>query len=225
MGRHAEGKHSGKKRRTRPLPILFGVVGLVVVIVLGVWWWGLRDATDPIDADPQRAYAVVVSSQPCTQPAADTTVEFQVAGQTVTAALGGCGFKVDQRLAIQYLNGHPEQVRLVGVTATPASSTAKRVLPIIILAIGFIAVVAALALIREKRQGRRRAAGSGGSAMTVQEMQAAVAAARPSTEPAESGEDAAAGPGTASPYAPVVVIPPPSPDQPDDLFTPKAGQG
>jgi len=233
MGRHAEGKHSGSKRRVRPLPILFGVAGLAVVIALGVWWWGLRDSTDPIDADPQRAYAVVVASQPCTDPNAGTTVEFQVAGQTVSASLGGCGFKVDQRLAIQYLGANPEQIRLVGVTATPASSTLKRLLPIAILAIGFVAVIAALALIREKRQGRRRmSAATAGSALTVSQMREAVLAARPEPAPASPadpagvtiiGVPAADAPGTNGEHGarPHVA----DTEEHHDLFAPKADQG
>lgn len=232
------GRHGGKKSRFRAVPAVLAVIGLVAVIGLGVWWWSLRDTADPIDADPQRAYAVVVDSRPCTDPNPGTTVELQVAGQTVRSVLDGCGHRVDQRLAVEYLNGHPEQVRLAGTSATPASSMAKRLLPIGILAIGAVAAVAAVALIREKRKPKRAAGASGtdGGNRSVAQMREAITSARasapsattaavepvaPAAEPAATSTASPSRPASGSPPSVVIIkAPKPPTDDHPDLFGP-----
>jgi hypothetical protein len=156
-------------RRVRPsLPVL-GICLLVAgAVALGVWWWTLRSATDPIDADPVDAYAVVVSSPACPG-GADTTVTLTVQGAPVTATISGCGHAKDQRIAVQYLAGHPEQMRQAGTTTAGDSGLAGKLLPIGILAAGLVAVLATVALLVERRRSRHLAAGG---SLSVAEIRA-----------------------------------------------------
>lgn len=162
MARHTD-QRSGRTRdsvagRIRAALPMVGICLLLIgAAVLAVWWWNIRSVTDPIDADPVDAYAVVVSSPPCSS-GSETTVRMSGSDGPVTGTLSGCGFAKDQRLAVQYLAGHPQQMRLAGTSVASGSGLASKLLPIGILAAGLVAVLAALALVVERRRSRHLAA-------------------------------------------------------------------
>lgn len=146
MGKHGSGAPEVTRR---PWPLLLAVAVLVVVAAgLGWWWWSLRDAADPIDADPVDAYAVVVSSADC--PDVGVVVELRPPAPSRQATVDGCGQREGRQVAVEYLASDPGQVRLAGTTvaATPGP---ERWLPIGILAAGVLAVGATLFLIIERR--------------------------------------------------------------------------
>lgn len=147
---------SGRRERGG-LAAIAPVAGICLLvlgaIVLGIWWWTIRSVADPIDADPVDAYAQVISSPPC---AAGGQTQVRISGvePPVTATLSGCGFAPDQRLAVQYLAGHPDRVRLTGSSVAGTQSLAGRLLPLGILAAGLVAVLATVALLVDRRRSR-----------------------------------------------------------------------
>ncbi len=161
MARHADRRSertrvSPARRIRTALPAVGICLLLIGAILLGVWWWHLRSVTDPIDANPVDAYATVVSSPSCSS-GSRTTVRLSGTGPAVTARISGCGFATDQRLAVQYLEGHPTQMRLAGTTTAGSAGLAGKLLPIGILAAGLVAVFAAIALVVERRRSRHLA--------------------------------------------------------------------
>ena len=154
------------------LPVLGICLLLAGAIALGVWWWNLRSATDPIDSHPVDAFAQVVASPACPNGSA-TTVRLTVQGAPVTATISGCGHAKDQRIAVQYLAGHPEQMRQAGTTTAGSSGLAAKLLPIGILAAGLAAVLATVALLVERRRSRHLAAGG---SVSVADLRARAAA-------------------------------------------------
>lgn len=187
MGRHAD------TSRKRGFHVPIGVISIVIVLAcavgLGIWWWSLKSATDPIDANPVDAYGVVVSSPAC--PAGGSTI-VTVSGTNppVKATLDACGYRVGEQLPIQYLAGHPETVRLAGTSTAGTHSLAARLLPIGILAAGLIAVLATIALLIDRRRSRHQVAPTPRRAVRVPARAAAAAgSAAPATR---SGVDATA---------------------------------
>lgn len=151
MGRHGAGR-SGKRAARVSIPLV--VIGVLVLAAIGfgIWLWSIRSVTDPIDAHPVDAYAVVVSSPSCTSGSGTTVVDLDMP-PTVRTSLSACGRKVGERLAVQYLDNHPEQVRMAGTTV--AHNTALgRWLPIAILGAGLLAVIATIALMVDRRKSR-----------------------------------------------------------------------
>ena len=182
MGRHGAGQHGGgrKSRRAVRLSVPLVVIGLLIVAAVGfgIWLWSVRSVTDPIDANPVDAYAVVVSSPSCTSGSGTTVVDLTLT-PPVRSSLSACGRKSGERLAVQYLQGHPDQVRLAGTTVAH-SNPASRWLPIAILAAGLLAVIATIALLIERRQSRH--AGQA-TRVTVAQLRAGAARPTPAPEP------------------------------------------
>ncbi|HET8589641.1 MAG TPA: hypothetical protein VFM01_08410 [Nakamurella sp.] len=166
-------------------PVLAICLLVIGALVLGIWWWNVRSVTDPIDADPVDAYAQVVSSPACSA-GGQTLVRISGTEPPVTATLSGCGFARDQRLAVQYLAGHPDQVRLTGSSVAGAQSLAGRLLPIGILAAGLVAVLATVALLVDRRRSRHAPTAS---RVTVAQLRSR---ARPHSDPATPGWSAGA---------------------------------
>ncbi len=157
MGRHGAGQTS---RRAARISIPLVVIGVLVLAAIGFgsWLWSVRSVTDPIDAHPVDAYAVVVTSPSCTSGSGTTVIDLDMP-PTVRTSLSACGRKVGERLAVQYLSGHPEQVRLSGTTV--AHNTALgRWLPIAILGAGLLAVIATVALMIDRRTSRHSGVGA-----------------------------------------------------------------
>jgi hypothetical protein len=161
MGRHAD---ISRKRGFRvPVGAISIALVLLCAVVLGIWWWTLKSATDPIGADPVDAYGLVVSSPSCTAGSL-TTVTVSGTNPPVTATLNACGYRVGEQLPIQYLAGHPETVRLTGTSTAGSTSMAARLLPIGILTAGVIAVLATVSLLVERRRSRHQAGSAGRAA-------------------------------------------------------------
>lgn len=169
MGRHG----GGPTRRTRPSwPVVAIGVLVIAAIGFGFWLWSVRSVNDPIDANPVDAYAVVVSSPSCTAGTGGTVIELNLT-PAVRSSLSACGRRVGERIAVQYLAGHPDQARLAG-TAVAHNNSARRWLPIAILAAGLLAVVGTLSLLIDRRRSRHDVAST--SAVhrpTVAELRAA----------------------------------------------------
>lgn len=155
------------------------VVMLVGALVLGLWWWSLRHTADPIDSDPVGASAIVVSSPSCGRGDV-TTVRIPSVDDAAAVGLSGCGFIDGQRVAVQYLKGHPDQVRLAGTSTAGAGQTSRLLLPYAILAAGLVAVIAAIMMVAGRRRAGRRRAGRRASAggVSVDELRARLARAR-----------------------------------------------
>lgn len=154
MGRHADAAESSRRLRIS-IPIVAICVLLIGAAALGVWWWRLKSVTDPIDADPVDAYAVVVSAPACTDTAGgNATVTISGTAPAVTASLNACGYAPGARIAVQYLAGHPDQVRLSGTSIAGKGGMASRLLPLGILAAGMVAVLATIALLVDRRRSR-----------------------------------------------------------------------
>lgn len=209
MGRHGGGR-SRRARFSATGTVLALVLLLAGALVLGAWWWRLRESTDPIDASPMGGYAIVVSSAPCTDAAAGNSTVVTIVGlEPVTqTTLPACGYRQGQRLAIEYLAGHPETARLAGTSTGRDAGDLRRWLPIAILAAGVLAVGATIMLLREQRRahgGRSRANGR----VTVAELRAAAAeaAADPPGE-APAGNRSQAPPTPAGPLGSAAVQPP-----------------
>jgi hypothetical protein len=143
-----------------PIGLISIVAVLLCAVALGIWWWTLKSASDPIDANPVDAYGLVVSSPSCTAGGL-TTVTVSGTTPPVTATLNACGYRVGEQLPIQYLAGHPQTVRLTGTATAGSSSMAARLLPIGILTAGVIAVLATVSLLVERRRSRHQAAPAG----------------------------------------------------------------
>ncbi len=166
MGRHGAGQ-SHKRAARISIPLV--VIGVLVIAAIGfgIWLWSIKSVTDPIDAHPVDAYAVVVSSPSCTSGSGTTVIDLDMP-PVVRTSLSACGRKAGERLAVQYLFGHPDQVRMAGTTV--AHNTALgRWLPIAILGAGLLAVVATVALMIDRRASRHGAVGSG---VTVAQLRA-----------------------------------------------------
>lgn len=169
MGRHGAGQTSkGAARVSLPLVVIGGLV--LAAIGFGIWLWSIRSVVDPIDAKPIDAYAVVVSSPSCTSGSGTTVIDLTLT-PPVRSSLSACGRKAGERLAVEYLGGHPDQVRLAGTTIAH-NSAAGRWLPIAILAAGLLAAVATMALLIERRQSRHTGAGA---RVTVAQLRAGMA--------------------------------------------------
>lgn len=152
MGRHGASHRASSGRRGRSR---YGIVVALLVLVaatvgLGAWWWTLRSEVDPIAADPVSATAIVTSSAPCDDGGATTVRIVGAADDSSPTTLDGCGFAVGQRLAVQYLAGHPEKARLAGTTTAGGSSLASRIVPIAVLVAG-LASVALVGLLLMRR--------------------------------------------------------------------------
>lgn len=184
MVRHDASHRAGLGRRavSRSALVLALVVLIGATVGLGVWWWTLRSAVDPIDANPVRASAVVTASAPC-DGREITTVRLSDLSGAPTATLDGCGFTAGENLAVEYLAGHPDRVRLAGTSTAGRDSVAAKVLPIAVLCAGLGSIVlVGLLLVR-----RRRPAGSDADrSVTVAELRARVAATRAERPPVES---------------------------------------
>lgn len=153
MGRHDAGHRSRRVPRVS-VPAVSIVVLVLAAVGFAGWLWSVRSVTDPIDAHPVDAYAVVVSSPGCTSGSGSTVIDLFLQ-PVVRSSLSGCGQRVGARLAVQYLDGHPEQVRLAGTTVANGSALA-RWLPIAIVAAGLLAVIAMIALLIGRRPSRHR---------------------------------------------------------------------
>ena len=169
MGRHG----GGPTRRTRASwPVIAIGVLVAAAIGFGFWLWSVRSVDDPVDANPVDAYAVVVSSPSCTAGTGATVVELNLT-PAVRSSLSACGRRVGERVAVQYLAGHPDQARLAG-TAVAHNNSAGRWLPIAILAAGLLAVVGTLSLLIDRRRSRHDGASTGTvHRPTVAELRAA----------------------------------------------------
>jgi hypothetical protein len=151
-------------------------IGVLVLaaIAFGFWLWSVRSVEDPIDAHPVDAYAVVVSSPSCTAGSGATVVDLNL-DTAVRSSLSACGRRVGERVAVQYLAGHPDQARLAG-TAVAHNGSAGRWLPIAILAAGLLAVIGTLSLLVERRRSRHDGTSAGATARpTVAQLRAAAA--------------------------------------------------
>jgi hypothetical protein len=172
------GRHGGAKARR---PRLTGTIVVLVLLVagavaLGLWWARLGAKADPVAADPVSGYGIVVASPPCTDAANGGVTTVTVVGSTIQATLDACGYRQGQRLAIEYLRGHPETARLAGTSTGTQAIGIRKVLPYVILGVGLLAVAAAILLIRERRSGHRQQRAAT-ERVTVAELQAAAAAA------------------------------------------------
>ena len=152
------------------------VLVVLAAIALAIWWARLGSGSDPIDAAPVSGFGVVVASPPCTDTTAGGRTVVTVVGSTTQANLDACGYRQGQRLAIEYLRDHPETARLAGTSTGAPSTGLRKVLPYLILALGVLAVIAAILLMRRRRAGHR-SAGTTEARVTVAELQAAAAAA------------------------------------------------
>lgn len=173
MGRHdAVHRSRWAPRVTAPTVPTVPTVSIVVLVLaaigFAVWLGSVRSVVDPIDAKPVDAYAVVVSSPTCTSGSGSTVIDLNIR-PVVRSSLSGCGQPVGAQLAVQYLDGHPDQVRLAGTTVAH-SSTLARWLPIAIVAAGLLAVIATITLLVERRQSRH--SGQRGSRVTVAQLRA-----------------------------------------------------
>jgi hypothetical protein len=169
MGRHG----GGPSRRTHASwPVVAIGVLVVAAIGFGFWLWSVRSADDPIDAGPVDAYAVVVSSPSCTAGSGSTVIDLNL-DTAVRSSLSACGRRVGERVAVQYLAGHPDQARLAG-TAVAHNNSAGRWLPIAILAAGLLAVIGTLSLLIDRRRSRHDGTAAGAVARpTVAQLRAA----------------------------------------------------
>lgn len=153
------------------------VIALVVLVVatagLAAWWWSLRSAVDPIAADPVAASAVVTSSAPCSDGGA-TTVHILGTDTPSSTRLDGCGFAVGQRIAVEYLAGHPDRARLAGTSTAGRSTVASRVVPIAVLAAGLAAVVLIGLLVIRRRSTGDAPPADAPAAVTVAELRARI---------------------------------------------------
>lgn len=191
MGRHAErspgtgrpdSRFGARRERSRfatIAPVAVICLLLIGAVVLGIWWWNIRSVTDPIEAAPVDAYAQVVSSPACSA-GGQTLVRISGIEPPVTASLSGCGFARDQRLAVQYLAGHPEQARLTGSSVAGGQSLSSRLLPIGILAAGLVAVLATVALLVDRRRSRHAKAAA---RVTVAQLRSRAAPSTPAATP------------------------------------------
>ena len=213
MGRHGVGQHGAGQqgRRAVRLSVPLIVIGVLVAAAIGfgIWLWSVRSVTDPIDAGPVDAYAVVVSSPSCTSGGGTTVIDLTLT-PPLRSSLSACGRKTGERLAVQYLQGHPDQVRLAGTTVAH-SNPASRWLPIAILAAGLLAVIATIALLIERRQSRHTGATA---RVTVAQLRAGAGEASGSA--ATIGSSPAVAPTT----DPVPPDPRPAAAQPDTSATP-----
>lgn len=220
-----------------PAALIALVVLVLVAVGLGVWWWSLRPAADPIDAAPVDAYAVVVSSPACPGDGI-TKIQIERPGATAAASqVSGCGYRTGARIAVQYLTDHPEQARVATGTATTGSSV-RRWLPMGILLAGVLAVAATIVLLAGQRRSRHREAGS--DQLTVARLRAGLdtagpagqvapehlAEAEPPQEPDGNGEadpapEAADDPSLTIPHEAIEAADPlhRAPEPPADLFT------
>jgi len=176
MGRHGA---AGSRRPTARLSPASSAIGifLICAIGFGVWLWSLRSVSDPVDAHPVDAYAVVVSSPSCTSGAGSTVIDL-TGPPVVRSTLSACGRRIGERVAVQYLDGHPEVVRLAGTTVAHESPQG-RWLPLAILAAGSLAVLAAIVLIFERRRTRHTST----TGITVAQLQAGSREPAPVTPP------------------------------------------
>ncbi len=184
MVRHGASHRTGRGRRvaSRPALVLALVVLIGATVGLGVWWWTLRSAVDPIDANPVRASAVVTASAPCDGHEL-TTVRLSDLSGAPTATLDGCGFTVGESLTVEYLAGHPDRVRLAGTSTAGRDSVAAKVLPIAVLCAGLGSIMlVGLLLVRR----RRPAGGEVDRSVTVADLRARIAAARVEQPAAQS---------------------------------------
>jgi hypothetical protein len=166
MGRHGAGGTATRRARISVPLVMIGVL-VVAAIGFGIWLWSLKSVTDPIDAKPVDAYAVVLSSPSCTSGAGTTVIDLNLT-PVVRSSLSACGRRVGEQVAVQYLDGHPDQARLAGTTIAH-NSPAGRWLPIAIVAAGLLALIATIALLVERRQSRH--AGTA-TRVTVAQLQA-----------------------------------------------------
>lgn len=166
MGRHGGGRRGPRGARVS-VPLI--VIGVLVACAIGfaVWLWSVRSVTDPVDAQPVDAYAVVVSSPSCTSADGTTVIDLSLT-PVVRSSLSACGRRVGERLAVQYLRGDPQQVRLAGTT-TAHNSPQSRWLPIAIVAAGLLAVIGTIALMVDRRSARH----TGTARVTVAQLRAA----------------------------------------------------
>lgn len=185
MGRHAD--TTGRRSFRVPFALIAIVLVVLCAVALGIWWWKLKSASDPIGADPVDAYGVVVSSPSCAVGGV-TTVTVSGIDPPVTATLNACGYRVGEQLAIQYRAGQPEVARLAGTSTAGAPSMAARLLPIGILAAGLIAVLATISLLAERRRSRHQAA----AARAPRRSRARIGGAEAAAGLAEAGSVAAA---------------------------------
>jgi hypothetical protein len=166
MGRHGGGPTSERVRRVSMPLIAIGVL-ILAAIGFAIWLWSIRSVTDPIDAHPVDAYAVVVSSPSCTSGSGATVIDLDVP-PVVRSSLSACGRRVGERLAVEYLSGQPEQVRLAGTTV--ANNTALgRWLPVAIVGAGLLAVIGTIALMIDRRASKH---GGIASRVTVAQLRA-----------------------------------------------------
>lgn len=165
----------------RVIHVAVACVIVAAVVALASWWWSLGSGEDPIDASPVSATATVVSSPTCAD-GDRTMVRVSGVDPDVASVLDGCGFAEGQRLTVEYLEGHPESVRLLG--ATPAGSTpvARKALPVVMLLSGLAAMVM-LAVVATRYRGRRRT-----GTVSVAELQRRISQARAAADQAERAE-------------------------------------
>lgn len=179
-------------------------IGVLVIAAIGFgfWLWSVRSVDDPIDANPVDAYAVVVSSPSCTAGSGATVVDLNL-DTAVRSSLSACGRRVGERIAVQYLAGHPDQARLAG-TAVAHNNSAARWLPIAILAAGLLAVIGTLSLLIERRRSRHDGTSAGAATRpTVAQLRAAAGmSADADAKEAGAGDHPAATPPAGSVVAP-----------------------
>lgn len=188
MGRHGAGPSATQRARVS-VPLVAIAILVIAAIGFGIWLWSVRSVIDPIDAQPVDAYAVVVSSPSCTSGSGSTVIDLALT-PAVRSSFSACGRRVGERVAVQYLSGHTDQVRLAGTTIAKNNSLG-RWLPIAILAAGLLAVVATIALMIDRRKSRHAGAAT---RVTVAQLRAGAGAATPTpATPAPSAPTPAAG--------------------------------
>lgn len=181
MARHGS-RHPGGIRLGRVRISLIAVslcVLLLAIAGLGAWWWIDGSRTDPIDANPVSAVAIVVSSPQCLD---EGHTIVRVPGVAAESELDGCGFAVGQRISVEYLSGHPDVVRLSGTTHAGGSSPARKIVPIGILVAG---MVAAFGLVAAGRTGSKRSRSGAVSVAQLRARMVNAADASASPEPSE----------------------------------------
>ncbi len=170
MARHGVAESS---RRTRPRPkrlVISLAVLLFAAVGLGIWWGTLRAHTDPISADPVAATATVVFSPSCGT-GSGTVVDLVDVTPAVRGSFSGCGYTQGEVVAVQYLAGQTQLIRLTGST-TAGAAGAGRWLPWAILVCGVLAIATVLVLVHDRRRTKQVQAAH---RVSVADLQKAVA--------------------------------------------------
>lgn len=158
MGRHGSHRPAEVRLGRVRVPIRWLALAVAVLALagLGAWWFSVRTVTDPIDADPVSATAVVVESASC-DGSGQTVVRLPGVAGGEHSVLDGCGFTVGQQVPVDYLAGDPAAVRLAGTSRAGDRSVLGALVPIGIVVAGLVVASLLIAAGRSVgNRGRRR---------------------------------------------------------------------